>query len=232
VATLDLLTRAIEARTLSFSHDAAELMTRVPTPDEVTMRDFLRTLSQSDDEDHRVLASHLPFLKPGERPESPIATMVALLLTTHGGPGVFDFAEMPEDPADWSELYPSASREPFKVPSVFREIHGQRMPGLAGQDINLMLNADKLKKNGDYMGNCTFSYRNRCEAGTCVIGRLLFEGTEYNYSMNLANGQWAPGEVNSRFNAGGVPDGVREAVARLIHGVNAVLAQRPGTAAA
>jgi hypothetical protein len=226
VCTLDLLTRAIQARTLSFSQDAAELMMRIPEPDKKTKREFLEALAGSDDEDHRVLASYIPFLKPGDRPESPVSTMIALLLTVRGGPAEIDLSAMPKDPDDWSALYPHASLVPFPYDKVFSDIHGQRMPGLPGADIFIIPNADELKKNGEFMGNCTFSYRDRCEQGSHVIGRCTYAGIEYNFSIRRqTQTHWAVGEVNSRFNHGNVPPEVRESVDRLINGVNAILVQ-------
>jgi hypothetical protein len=225
--TLDLVTRAINARTLSFSNDAAELMARIPNPSESVLVEFQRSLAQTEDEDHKVLVSHIPFLKPNDRPESPAATMIALLLTARGGPAEFDFTTMPKDPGEWAELYPRASLIPFPYPSVFKEINGQRMPGLAGCDIMIIKNADQLKENGDYMGNCTFSYLQRCQTGDLVIGRSTYEAVDYNYELRKdANGTWIAGQLNSRFNGGQVPPAFATAIGRLLNGVNAIIAER------
>ena len=228
VTTVSLITRAINARTLSFSNDAADLMARVTDPSVPDRLEFMRALSGTDDEDHRVLVSHLPFLRPNERPESPTSVMIAMLLTARGGPAEFDFANMPKDPSEWSELYPKASLIPFPFPEVFRKIHGQRMPGLPGSDIIIIKNADQLKANGEYMGNCTFSYLRYCETGERVIGRTSHGGVDYNFALlRGADGTYTAGELNSRFNDGGVPNDVRASRDRLLNGINAIITGAP-----
>lgn len=227
IPELDLLTKAMVARTLSYSADMVALVKRIPEPTTGGRRTFLDVLHRSDDEDHRLLAARIPWLLPGERPESPAATMIALLLTVRGGPADFDPDQMPKDPDSWEDLYPAASQAPFPYPELFKKIQGTRMPGLPGNDIRFMLNADRLKQNGDHMGNCTFSYRQQCEQGTCVIGHCTYEGVEFNYELGYtADRGWVRRQVNSRFNGGNVPNAVTDAVDRLAHGINAALAGR------
>ncbi len=221
VPTADLLAEAIAVRELSFSQDAIAAMRRTPEPDHAGYQRFTSALRDSDDNDHRVLAAYLPWLSVTDRPESPIPQMVAVLLTACGGASDFDAGEMPERPADWGDLYPAASRQPFPFPEGVLALHGARMPGLPGADAMLMKNADQLRKNANYMGNCTFSYRARCEQGSCAIGRFTHRGVDYNFSVVSHAGRWSLGEINSRFNRGRVPQDVRASAAQLAEGIRA-----------
>jgi hypothetical protein len=225
--SLELVTSAILARTLSYSAEAAAMMRRIPEPSAKTRKEFLAALATAD-MDHQVLATHIPFLKPGERPESPASSMIAMLLTSRGGPVVFNPAEMPRDPEEWKDLYPDASLAYFPYHPIFRQINGRPMPGLTGAEILIIRNANQLRRNADHMGNCTFGYLTRCETGNHVIGRTTYDGTDYNFALTSRNGQeWGLGEINSRYNHGNVPPAVRDSVGRLINGVNASIAALP-----
>ena len=215
--TAELLARAVRSRSLSYTQDMADLMSRIVEPDKNGRQVLLDALASSDDEDHRVLAAHIPWLKAVERPECPAAIMTSVLLTVLGGPAEFRFAAaLPSHPQGWDELYPEASREAFPIPEPLRSMQGKRLPGLTGSDTQVCWNADLLKRNANHMGNCTFSYLSRCQQGTTAILRVAYAGTDYNVAVNIAQNGYTLGEINSRFNAGNVPTEVSDAANILV----------------
>ncbi len=229
--TLPVITRAMRFRALGYSDELRAHVRHLPEPTALERHDFVLALNEIDDEDYRILAANIPFLTPAERPASPIPTMLAILVTALGGPSNEPQWEFVEDPAEWDDLYPAASRQAFPYPPLFRQLRGQTMPGLACE-IQIMRNPDELKRNGDFMGNCTFSYVQRCIDGSNAIGRTEYGGVEYNFALVVRDGRWTPGEINSRFNRGNVPDVIRDSVRRLAEGINAALAGAPRQPAA
>lgn len=218
--TIELLTQAVQTRTLSYSDPAADLMRRILPDTPRSHRLFVESLRASDDEDHRVLASHISALRANERPESPLPHMVALLLAVRGGPAEFDPAEMPTDPETWEDLYPEASLDAFPLAAAVRALQGATLPGLEEVRISVLRNANLLKLNSDYMGNCTGSYNLYCLRGERVVFFSSYNGGEYNYAFYREGPHYRVGEVNSRFNRGNVPPEFRLAVENLCANLN------------
>jgi len=211
-----LLTRAINAGQISYSNDSAAAVRKAREPKIEERRALLKAIAETRDADHLSLAASLPWLAPGERPESPIPGIIALLLTSLGGPSQFRPELLPEKPEEFSDLFPMASRELFNLNKAVLSLNGTRMPGLAGCDVVLMQHADDLVRNKNYMGNCTTSYLNDCIAGRMVILRFSHDGKDYNVSYVPGRaGDWVMREVNTRFNAGGVAKAANEACQRL-----------------
>jgi hypothetical protein len=218
--TIELLTKAVQTRTLSYSDPAAELMRRILPDTPRAHRLFVEALRASDDEDHRILASHISALRASERPESPLSHMVALLLAVRGGPAEFDPTEMPPDPETWEDLYPEASMDAFPLAPAVRAIQSATLPGLEEVRISVLRNANLLKLNSEYMGNCTGSYHLYCQRGERVVFFSSYNGGEYNYSFFRDGPHYRVGEVNSRFNRGNVPPEFRLAVENLCANLN------------
>jgi hypothetical protein len=218
--TIELLTKAVQTRTLSYSDPAAALMDRILPDTPRAHRFFVEALRASDDEDHRVLASHITALRANERPESPLSHMVALLLAVRGGPAEFDPTEMPPDPETWEELYPEASMDAFPLAPAVRALQGATLPGLAEVRITVLRNANLLKLNSEFMGNCTGSYHLRCQNAERVVFFSAYNGMEYNYAFSRVGHNYGVGEVNSRFNRGNVPPEFRLAVENLCANLN------------
>jgi hypothetical protein len=213
--TVKLVADAIDNKMLSFSRDAADMLSKLEIPSD-TDRNRLRKLLKHPDPDVAVMLSYIPGLLPDDRPPSPVPALLAALVLSLGEDE--DNWELPEKPVEWSELYPAASRVQFPIPAKLKDWHGRRLPGIAGADIELMLSPDALQRNATFMGNCTFSYNPRCLHGTAVIGRISWDGNHYNFAVNGQGEQWALGEVNSRFNHGQVPEPLRQALGRFVAG--------------
>jgi hypothetical protein len=200
--TPTLLTSAIAGGCLSYSTDLAEALLSAPEPTRQERHDFLEALGRTHDEDHRVLASMLPWLTPAQRPESPVSVMISVLLTVLGGPAEFTVASLPAKPGAFSDLYPDASRIPFNYPKGIMELNGARMPGLRRSDIEILSTPELLKHNSTYMGNCTFSYLNGCLQGRTVMVRFDYQGGSYNASFEaVGDGTYKATQVKARFNA-------------------------------
>lgn len=207
-----LLRRAVESRTLNYSHDAADLVRRTRQPNPRITRELVDAVRRCGDGDATVLSALLPWLHPAERPESPVAEMISILITALGGPTDLNPEDLPAKPLDFADLYPLASRELFHLPAPILDFDGARLPGLAGVDLTLMRHADMLKHNGDDMGNCTFRYRQECHDGRLAIIHFAYAGVRYNASFQIApSGAVSVREVNSRYNRGRVPPEVRTA---------------------
>ena len=96
---------------------------------------------------------------------------------------------------------------------------------LRSAEANVTDSQAPLQRNANHMGNCTFSYRTRCENGQAFIGHLAYEDGEYNFAIlarRMADGStmWTAGEMNSRFNRGNVPQIVRTQLTRMIDSLN------------
>ena len=77
-------------------------------------------------------------------------------------------------------------------------------------------------------------YKDRMDKGTYALFRLHHDGHIYNAAMVVTNGVWRTGEINSRFNSGGVPEGVRRSFGNMVRTMSnesAVAAQRGSEAA-
>lgn len=223
VPTAATIAGAFDNRALTYSQDAARILggTRVLTRED---RRRLAAHAKHPDADVPVLLSYVTALLPDERAESPIPALIATL--------VRDLAEdfentgvLPEKPEEWSELYPESSREGFPMPNRMRALDMVSVAALPGAQVTMMRHPDMLKRNADHMGNCTFSYRPRCENGTSFIGHLAYGEGEYNFAISARthpDGRvtYSLGEINSRFNRRLVPEEVAREVSALIAGLN------------
>lgn len=213
--TPQTLASAFSERLLTFSGAATDIARRV----RVTSPEDRRALCEHvghPDPDVPVLLSYVPGLLPDDRAESPIPELINMLM------GTLTDRKLPEKPDDWAELYPIASRDGFPIPAEVLALHRGEAPGLDGSRMMIMRNPDALQRNAQHMGNCTYSYRARAEAGTSFIGHLTYDNGEYNFAiaadqpMGAEERRWRLGEVNSRFNAGNVPREVRDALAAIM----------------
>lgn len=167
--------------------------------------------------DQVVLCSVLPWAKPTERPESPLA-WVAMQLASALRPdretGAAPLLEkLPDKPKSWRELFPNDVVVGFPHPAAARRLDGVIFPGTTDVQCRVVKNTAELVENRDFMGNCTYSYKNQMEQGRYVLLVLQQGGETYNASLtNYRGGQWGVGEVNSRFNRGNVPQALRAAV--------------------
>jgi hypothetical protein len=207
---------------LAYSPQVGELVAELPPSEE--LRGFFSDVAaklrsgEAIDPDLAVFASSLWWLKPAERPESPITflarTLVAALNPEEEG---VEPHKLPEKPKSFRELYPQASVTGFPYPEAVRNLHQTRLPGVNRPVlVELIANAAELAANRDFMGNCTYSYKDSCQRGAVVILKLWDGGECYNAAMRHTERAWAYQEINSRFNRGGVPADVRAGFDRLI----------------
>lgn len=167
------------------------------------------------DPDIALYASQLPWLSPSERPESPVGSLLDTIKE------IVDTVEytLPEKPKKFSDLFPDiklygGTEFPFPY-SVLDTDSKELMPSVK---MELVRNATILADNRTFMGNCTWSYKNRMEKGEYVLYRLHHKGEIYNAAMTLnSNGKkWAMGEINSRFNRSNVPGNVKDSFKNFV----------------
>lgn len=172
------------------------------------------------DLDVQVLLSYLPMLSPSQRPASPIVEMVSRLHTMWEEDDHPDGLEQYRaKPDDWSDLYPEASTRRYPYHRDIWKLNGVTLDGAPHWEVLVIPSDAQLRRNADEMGNCTFGYANRCQTGQHVITRLThgLDGTVYNASATRqGDGSWRVGEINSRFNRGGVDLDVRAGFERLV----------------
>jgi hypothetical protein len=166
------------------------------------------------DPDTAVLASHITWLAPLERPESPIGS---LLDNLHKAVTELEYT-LPEKPKSFSGMFPNVKLyggATFPFPNAVLLADGR--PLTATTRFELVSNATKLSENKTYMGNCTGSYKARMEKGEYALFRIIHGQEIYNASM-ITNDKnvWRVGEVNSRFNRGQVPTDVRAAFSKFV----------------
>lgn len=218
------LIAAFDNRLITYSLSAARMIGRVRLEGESQHRE-LRRHAEHPDADVPVLLSYVPQLKPDERPESPIPQLISQLVSALGE-GLDEDDALPGRPVEWADLFPVASREDFPMPNRMRQL--SKVEPLPGAVVQMMTTAERLRRNADHMGNCTFGYKARSEAGTDFIGHLSVGAAEYNFAVtdqhhgwyqhrtNIPGQQWFLGEVNSRFNQGAVPADVIAALDAMI----------------
>lgn len=220
----DLLVSAMLEGQVPFSDTAARLVGDLPETPELRAKlvGFAEIMNggESVDPDIAVLASHIGWLRPAERPETPVTWLVKTLIrviTPDPETGVVALESLPDKPKEFRELFPQVSLSGFPFPNAIQSLHHKRLDGVQGEPvvIELVHNAAELAENRDYMGNCTWSYKAQMEAGTYALLKLWRGDSCYNAALLYNGGGWRPGEINSRFNAGGVPDDIRAATATL-----------------
>lgn len=166
------------------------------------------------DPDIALISSSIPWLTPTQRTESPVGS---LLDTLDSIVKAIDYT-FPEKPKTFSELFPDIrlydnTRFPFPD-SILRQ-EGKMIDANSAR-LEVVRDSVILAENRDYMGNCTWSYKSRMEKGEYVLFRIHKGGEVYNGSMMIRSGRWGLGELNSRFNRGNVPTGLRNAFSAFI----------------
>lgn len=215
---------AFLTRQLTYSPEAAQILGTMRVRNQAERKELTVHLDHPDS-DVPVLLSYVRALYPDERPESPIPALIDSLARDLGE-DIDEPDALPDRPEEWEDLYPAASREGFPMPNRIRALGNRDAPGLPGSKVRMMRHADMLRANANHMGNCTFSYRARSEAGSAFIGHLEWDGGEYNFAVNARRAApdgpvtWTVGEINSRFNRGNVPQQVRTAVQTMVAGLN------------
>jgi hypothetical protein len=178
------------------------------------------------DPDIALLASHIKWLEIDERPESPVGSLIDNLITLKNEIE-FDF---PEKPKSFSALFPNITfygGANFPFPNSILSTDGKDLANVA--KLEVVKTATDLAANRTYMGNCTWSYKNRMEDGKYVLYRVHRNGEIYNGSLTLVNNRWRLGEINSRFNRGAVPADIRAAFSKFIDGLPAMQADNEMT---
>jgi len=186
------------------------------------MAQMALNLSKGDavDPDVALHASHLAWLLPADRPESPILWPLRTLIssiTPDPETGIVAIDAMPDKPKQFAELFPKADLVTFPFPNAVFRLDRTPLPGIDGAPVlmEIVHNATELADNRDYMGNCTFSYLNEMKCGKYVLFKLWRGPDCYNACARADVAGWHVGEINSRFNAGGVPDDIRAAFTAL-----------------
>jgi hypothetical protein len=211
------VTSALISESLPYNEGTAALVAELPPL--VALRDGLAEASekmragQPVYPDKVLLMSLIDWAAPDERSESPIAWMTRVLvkaLTEDPETGIVMLERLPEKPKTWKDLYPQADLTGFPHPPLARVLDGRMFQGTE-VEVRVVKNAAELAANREYMGNCTYSYKDRMEKGAYVLFQLWDGNDCYNLSLvaNQVGEAWRVGEVNSRFNQGGVPEHVR-----------------------
>lgn len=160
------------------------------------------------DPDIAVLASYVTWLKPLERPESPVGSLLENIMQITNE---IEY-DMPEKPKKFSELFPDIKLyggTDFPFPGNIQITDGLRLTKTA--TLEVVKNPIELAANRDYMGNCTWSYKNRMEKGEYVLYRIHDNGHVYNGSVVKGKSEkWSLSELNSRHNRGQVPQNIRD----------------------
>lgn len=213
-ATVQLVSAAFATNTLHYSEQATDAIANVPVAS-AKDRAALRDARNYTDPDTPVLLSYIKSSYPTDRPASPIPEMVKQLVKYLGDEYGKD-EPFPEKPESWYELHPAASLEPFPVSKRELEVLAECLKQPDAQSLRLtgyiIKHSAQLRANADFMGNCTFSYRDSCESGTLLMGYITDAINHYNFSISTRGpeGQrYSLREVNSRFNGGAVPEEVR-----------------------
>jgi len=204
-------------------HQATQaLVAAIPADPELraNMISLAQKLSSGEtvDPDIAVHASALPWLLPGERPETPITWLLRTLcagLTPDAATGVVQVEDMPEKPKSFRALFPEASLEEFAISAHVRHLDRTLLPGTGDVVIEVVHNAVELEANRTYMGNCTYSYLAQLRQGRNLLFKLWRGSDCYNAMAYQSSVGWNVTQVNSRFNRGGVPADIANAFRAL-----------------
>ena len=168
------------------------------------------------DPDVALLASYIPWLSSDERLESPVSGLLDILLQVTS---TLENYRFPDKPRSFTELFPNIMLyETTEFPFTPTVLGQDRRALTKDSSLEVVRNSHQLQENRQYMGNCTWSYKNRMEKGEYVLFRIHQGNTVYNGSMTLdkKQGTWRLGEINSRHNRGGVPEDIRAAFRKFI----------------
>ena len=174
--------------------------------------------------DIAIFLSAIPWLAPNQRPESPINSLLRNLVAIREDDDSF---RMPKKPNTIKDLFPNLDFStlgkfdfPFD-PNVIRFSQTAEMfkkaAGNEEKKFNLITGKTALAQNARHMGNCTLSYERNMEQGKYALFYIKDGENEYNAAIQLRGDKWTVGEINSRFNRGGVPQNFRTAFNQAIN---------------
>jgi len=111
-------------------------------------------------------------------------------------------------------------------------LHGRSFRTDRHWNVQSLRTQREVSDNAAFMGNCTASLHGTPEMCGSVLlalddGRLRLNAVVHNEGWR--DGRWTVGEINSRFNAGDVPAGVREALQVLVDTCGDLVAPTPST---
>lgn len=222
LTNMDAVVKGYVEGSVPWSPVVADVFRTIPETYQEPILNFLRayrhdwSLDKPMDPDIALLASYIPWLESDERLESPVSGLLDLLIQYTELIEGFTF---PDKPKQFTDLFPNillyeANVFPF-FPSVLKY---EKHILTTDSYMEIVQNTHQLQENRDYMGNCTWSYKNRMEKGEYVLFRIHHKGAVYNASMTLnrQRNTWNVGEVNSRHNRGNVPANIRSAFEALV----------------
>jgi hypothetical protein len=233
----DPVKQLIENGRTTWSERAARAFANLPYDERVheRVREYVQKANKGIDVDVdlSVLAAGIGWLPILDRPESPIGPLINTLRQIREALG--EAYTCPAKPKRFRDLFPDVriygDRMTFPHHPEVQATHGLTRRGVR---LELVRTAAELQENRAYMGNCTWSYKNRMDKGTYALYRVHYDGHIYNAAMTAAAGTWRVGEVNSRFNRGNVPAIVHQTFRDLVRSMSAasaVEAQRGSEAA-
>ena len=213
-ATAKVFVDAIRDGSLTYCEETAAAASRLREPAPQLRRALVEAARAASDEDVKILAARIPWLAPAERPESPVARMLALALAMNGGPAVVSPYTLPERPREFRDLVPQASREAFAVLGPILRLDGMALPGLPGSRVRVLASAHEISENADFMGNCTRTYVDRCMNGSAILVRIDYGREAFNVAYRTDEALTII-EAKARFNHPIRERAVREGIDRL-----------------
>lgn len=171
--------------------------------------------------DVAIFLSAIDWLSPGQRPESPINSLLKTLVAIRDNDDSF---VMPKKPNSITDMFPNfemylnnEEKMDFLIdPMIMQAVQTHKLfAGLNGvSDLRVITSKVGLAQNGKHMGNCTNSYANSMEDGSYALLYFKYNDKEYNAALHLSKSAkcWNVGEVNTRFNNGGVDKDIRQAL--------------------
>lgn len=173
--------------------------------------------------DIAIFLSSIPWLAPNQRPESPINSLLRTLVAIREDDDSF---RMPKKPNTIKDLFPNLDFStmakfdfPFD-PNIIRFAETAEMfkkaAGTTEKEFNLISSKTALAQNARHMGNCTLTYQKNMEQGKYALFYIKDGENEYNAAVQLRGNKWSVGEINSRFNRGGVSQNFRTAFNQAI----------------
>lgn len=174
--------------------------------------------------DIAIFLSAIDWLAPNQRPESPINSLVKNLVYLREEDESF---LMPKKPNSIKDLFPNfelsidKSKYDFPFdPAIIKSVQEKALvKHLNENDIkkfNLITSKSALAQNAKHMGNCTLTYQNNMEKGKYALIYLEYKKESYNAAIRLNGDSWRLGEINTRYNRGGVLPEVRQAFQKQV----------------
>lgn len=169
--------------------------------------------------DIAIFLSAIDWLAPNQRPESPINSLVKNLVYLREDDESF---LMPKKPNSVKDLFPnfelSIDRTKYDFPfdpAIIKSIQEKTLTKHLNkndvQKLNLITSKSALAQNAKHMGNCTLTYQSNMEKGQYALIYLEYKKESYNAAIRLHGNSWRLGEINTRYNRGGVSPEVRQA---------------------